>query len=160
MKRLLRMLTLGAVITMMSPVSHLWAQTADPVIGTWELNLAKSKYDPGPAPKSQTRTYEAVGESLKVSIEGVTAEGKETHTDYTGKYDGKDFPVSGNPDADTMSLKRIDDSTTEATLKKAGKVVINSTRLISKDGKVMTVKTKGTNAKGGTFNNTLVFDKQ
>ena len=160
MKRLLRMLTLGAVITMMLPVSHLLAQTADPVIGTWELNLAKSKYDPGPAPKSQTRTYEAVGESLKVSIEGVTAEGKETHTDYTGKYDGKDFPVSGNPDADTMSLKRIDDSTAEATLKKAGKVVINSTRLISKDGKVMTVKTKGTNAKGGAFNNTLVFDKQ
>ena len=106
---------------MMLPVSHLLAQTADPVIGTWELNLASQKYDPGPAPKSQTRTYEAVGESLKVSIEGVTAEGKETHTDYTGKYDGKDFPVSGNPDADTMSLKRIDDSTSEATLRKAGR---------------------------------------
>ena len=160
MHPLLRTIILAAVTAMIVPVSQVLAQAADPSSGTWELNLAKSKYDPGPAPKSQTRTYEAVGESLKVSIEGVTAEGKQTHTDYTGKYDGKDFPVSGNPDADTMSLKRIDDSTTEATLKKAGKVVINSTRLISKDGKVMTVKTKGTNAKGGTFNNTLVFDKQ
>ena len=160
MHPLLRTIILAAVTAMIVPVSQVLAQAADPSSGTWELNLAKSKFDPGPAPKSQTRTYEVADGAVKMSAKGVTAEGKEMQINYTGSFDGKDFPVTGNPDADTISLKRIDDSTVEATLKKAGKVVSTATRVISKDGKVLTVKTKGTNAKGEKVNNTLVFDKQ
>jgi hypothetical protein len=158
MHPLLRTIILAAV-TATLPVSQVLAQAANPQNGTWELNLAKSKFDPGPAPKSQTRTYEVAGGAVKMSAKGVTADGKEMQMNYTGTLDGKDFPVTGNPDADTISLKQVDDSTVEATLKKAGKVASTSTRVISKDGKVMTIKTKGTNAKGEEVNNTLVFDK-
>jgi hypothetical protein len=158
MRTILRTIVLAVVTALMLPVN--FAQAADPSNGTWELNLAKSRFDPGPPPKSQTRTYEVMDGTVKMTMKGVNAEGKEMQTTYTGSYDGKDFPITGNPEADTISVKRVDDSTFEATLKKAGKVYTNSTRTISKDGKVMTVKVKGTNAKGEKINNTLVFDKQ
>ena len=160
MKRLLRMITLGAVLAAVLPVASLSAQAADPVNGTWELNLAKSKFDPGPAPKSQARTYKVDEKNVTMISKGVDAEGKPTLVEYTGSYDGKDYAFTGNPNADTISLKRIDDFTIEATTKKAGKVITTGTRVISKDGKVMTITQKGTNAKGETINNTLVFDKQ
>jgi len=160
MHTLVRTIILAALTATLVPVSQVLAQATDPVSGTWKLNLEKSKFDPGPAPKSQTRTYEVAGGVIKMSAKGVNAEGKDVQIDYTGSYDGKDFPTSGNPDADTMSLKRIDASTVEATQKKAGKVVSTSTRVISKDGKVLTIKGKGTNAKGEKFQNTMVFDKQ
>jgi hypothetical protein len=158
MRTLLHTIVFAVVTAMIVPVN--FAQAADSSNGTWELNLAKSKFDPGPPLKSQTRTYEVTDGAVKATLKGIDAEGKERQTTYTGSYDGKDNPLTGNPDADTISLKRIDDSTVEATLKKDGKVVSTSTRTISKDGKVMTVKTKGTNAKGEKVNNTLVFDKQ
>ena len=142
MHTLLRTVILAAMTAMLVPVSQALAQGADPSNGTWVLNLEKSKFDPGPAPKSQTRTYEVVGGVVKMSGKGVDAEGKDTQMNFTGSFDG------------------IDDSTVEATLKKAGKVVSTSTRVISKDGKVLTIKGKGTNAKGEKFQNTMVFDKQ
>jgi hypothetical protein len=160
MKRLLRMITLGAVLAAVLPVASLSAQAADPVNGTWELNLAKSKFDPGPAPKSQARTYKVDEKNVTMISKGVDAEGKPTLVEYTGSYDGKDYAFTGNPNADTISLKRIDDFTIESMTKKAGKVLTTGTRVISKDGKVMTITQKGTNAKGETINNTLVFDKQ
>ena len=160
MRTLSQTIILAVMTAMVGSVSQVLAQTADPINGTWVLNLAKSKFDPGPGPKSQTRTYESAGGALKMSAKGVDAEGKETQTNYSGSYDGKDFPITGNPDADTISVKRVDDATAEATLRKAGQVVSTSTRVISKDGKVMTIKSKGTNAKGQKFQNTLVFDKQ
>ena len=160
MKRLLRMITLGAVITMTLPVGHLLAQAADPVNGTWELNLAKSQFDPGPGPQSQTRTYESDGQTVKHISKGVNAEGKPTQVEYTASYDGKDYPITGNPVADTISLKRIDNVTVEATLKKDGRVVSTTTRVISKDGKEMLFRTNGTNAKGEAVKNILVFDKR
>ena len=160
MQRLLRTVTVGAVITVMLPAIQLWAQAADPLNGTWELNLAKSKYDPGPAPKKQTRTYEVAGDTVKYTAKGIDAAGKPTLVEHKATYDGKDYPLTGSPEADTISLKRIDGSTSEATLKKAGKVVTVNTRVVSKDGKVMTVTGKGTNAKGEKVNNVLVFDKR
>jgi hypothetical protein len=90
----------------------------------------------------------------------LSAEGKPTQVEYTASYDGKDYPMTGNPAADTISLKRIDDVTTEATLKKAGKVVVTGTRVISRDGKQMTFTNRGTNAKGEKVNSTWVFDKR
>ena len=160
MNRLLRMITLGAAITTILPVGHLVAQSADPVNGTWELNLAKSSFDPGPAPKSQTRTYDSDGQTVKHISNGVNAEGKPTQVAYTASYDGKDYPITGNPVADTISLKRIDNVTVEATLKKDGRVVSTTTRVISKDGKEILFRTNGTNAKGAAVKNILVFDKR
>jgi hypothetical protein len=156
MNKLLRTIALGAAIALFS----LSAQAADPVNGTWELNVAKSQFYPGPPPRSQTRTYESDGQTVKQTSKGVNAEGETTEVAYTAKYDGKDYPITGNPVADTISLKRIDDATTEATLKKDGKVVSTTTRVISKDGKELTFTTDGKNAKGEPVKNSLVFDKQ
>jgi len=136
-----------------------FAQT-DPIIGTWKLNLAKSKYNPGPPPKSQTLTYEAVGQGVKVTNKIMGAEGKPIDIQFTANYDGKDYPVTGNPDWDTIAFKRIDAYKVEVTRKKAGKVVSTNTRVVSNDGKTMTITEKGVNAKGENFSNTLVFEKQ
>ena len=136
-----------------------FAQT-DPIIGTWKLNLTKSKLIPGPPPKSETITYEAVGQGVKVTVKGTDAEGKPINTQYTANYDGKDNPVTGNPDWDTQAWKRIDANTGESTRKKAGKVVSTATRVVSKDGKTMTLTEKGVNAKGEKISNIIVYEKQ
>src|SRR5262245_19862383 len=136
-----------------------FAQT-DPIIGTWKLNLAKSKFSPGPPPKSQTLTYEAVGQGYKVTNKGTDAEGKPIDSQFTANFDGKDYPVSGNPDYDMTTLKRIDAYKTESTKKKAGKVVVTTIRVVSKDGKTLTITEKGVNAKGEKFSSIVVFEKQ
>jgi hypothetical protein len=160
MKRLMFVITLGAVLALGIPPRPALAQNADPLNGTWRLNLEKSKFRSGPAPKSQTRTYEVSGDSVKQSIEGVDSQGKPVHSGFTGKYDGKDYPVTGNPDADTISIRRIDPHSAKSVMKKDGKVVLQTTRKVSKDGKTATFTTKGTNAKGEKIDNVLVFDKQ
>jgi hypothetical protein len=139
---------------------QLAAQTTDPVVGTWELNVAKSKFSPGPAPKSETRTYAMVGQEIKATSKSVDGTGKATTGEWTVVYDGKDRPQAGNPDADMLSLKRVDAYSTEFTQKKDGKVVMTGTRSISRDGKVMTITTKGTNAKGQPVDDVEVFEKR
>ena len=136
------------------------AQASNPRLGTWKLNVAKSKYDPGPAPQSVTMKIEAAGEGEKSTTEGVNATGAPTKTEYTAQYDGKDYPMTGSQNADTVALKRIDARTLERTDKKGDKVVATSTRVISEDGKTMTVTVKGTNAKGQAVNNVTVWEKQ
>jgi|SRR5262245_4098361 len=135
------------------------AQT-DPLIGTWKLNLAKSKYSPGPPLKSQTVTFEAVGKGAKATIKMMDAEGKQIDIQFTANYDGKDYPVTGAPGVDTIAWKRIDAYTVESTRKKAGKVVATATSVISKDGKTLTFTEKGVNARGEKFRNTAVYDNQ
>jgi hypothetical protein len=137
-----------------------FAQAADPIFGTWKLDLAKSKYNPGPPPKSLTAKFEAAGKGVKLTTDGVGADGQPTHTEYTADYDGKDYPLIGSPMADTVSLKRIDASTSERTDKKGGKVVQTLTRKMSSDGKSFTVAVKGTNPQGQPVNHMLVFMKQ
>lgn len=159
MHTFLRAAVLGMVLLALSGVK-LASQGTDPIVGTWELNVVKSKYSPGPAPKSETRTYVAAGQDIKATSKGVGADGKPTVGQWTVNYDGKDRPQSGSPDADALSLKRIDAFTAEFTQKKAGKVVMTGTRTISRDGKVMTISNKGTNAKGQTINDVEVFDKR
>jgi hypothetical protein len=159
MRTLLPTIAFATVLAAFGAV-HLLAQATDPVTGTWELNIVKSKYDPGPAPKSQTRTYVVVGQEIKGSSKGIGADGKPTSAQWTVNYDGKDRPVTGSPDLDALSLKRIDTFTTESTHKRAGKVVATATRVVSKDGKIMTITTKGTNAKRQPFNNVEVFDRR
>jgi hypothetical protein len=149
---------LAVCLVVLSSLSG-FAQT-DPVIGTWKLNLAKSKFSPGPPPQSLTQTFEAVGQDVKVTSKGMDAEGKPIDTQYTANYDGKDYPVPGNPNWDAISLKRINAYKVEFTLKKAGKVAVTGTSVISKDGKTRTVTTKGVNAKGEKTSSTAVYDKQ
>ena len=157
--RTLRCVTVLGIIIALFGI-HPAAQGTDPVVGTWVLNVAKSKFSPGPAPKSESRTYVVAGQEIKATSKGVDGDGKPTAGEWTIVYDGKDRALTGNPDADLLSLKRIDAFTTEFTEKKAGKTVITGTRTISRDGKVMTITTKGTNAKGETLNDVAVFEKR
>ena len=142
------------------PMAGAWAEASNPVIGTWKLNPKKSKFSPGPAPQSLTVKFEAVGEGVKLTAEGIGPDGKPTLLEYTANYDGKDYPLKGSPVADTVSLKRIDERTAQRTDKKDGKVVQTLTRVMAKDGKSFTVTTKGKNAKGQTIHNVTVFEKQ
>ena len=132
----------------------------DPFIGTWKLNLAKSKFSPGPPPKSQMATYEAVGQGVKITVKITDAEGKPIDIQSTANFDGKDYPVTGNADWDTIARKRIDAYKMENTNKKAGKVVSTATNVVSKDGKTRTLTEKGVNAKGEKISNIEVYDKQ
>ncbi|HSF19628.1 MAG TPA: hypothetical protein VLK65_29165 [Vicinamibacteria bacterium] len=134
---------------------------ADNNVGTWKLNLSKSKYSPGPAPKSQTLKIEAWGDDgVKYTADGTSADDKPTHAEFQAKYDGKDYPFKGNPDADSISYKRIDANTVEATTKLKGKVTITAKVTVSPDGKTRTVTQTGKDAQGGDVNNVAVYDKQ
>jgi hypothetical protein len=159
MRMFLGAVALGIGVLAMSFV-ELTAQSTDPLLGTWELNVAKSKFSPGPAPKSETRTYVVAGQDIKASSKGVDGAGKATAQQWIVNYDGKDRLQTGNPDADSLSLKRIDAFTAEFTQSRGGKVVMTGTRTISQDGKVMTITTKGTNAQGQTINDVAVFEKR
>ena len=159
MHTFLRAAALGLVLLALSGVK-VTAQGTDPVVGTWELNVAKSKYSPGPAPKSEMRTYAVVGQEIKATAKGVDGAGKPIAAAWTVNYDGKDRQLTGSPDADALSLKRIDAFTSEFTQMRAGKVVMTGTRSISRDGKVMTITTKGTNAQGQAVNDVEVFEKR
>lgn len=123
---------------------------ASPQIGTWKLNEAKSKFAPGTG-KNNTVVYAVAGDSVKITVDGTDANGKATHSDWTGKFDGKDYPVTGDSAADTRSYKSVDDRTLEFTVKKDGKIVVNGKVVVAADGKTRTVTTSGTNAKGEKF---------
>jgi hypothetical protein len=136
------------------------AQTSDPMVGTWRLNVAKSKYDPGPTPKSITTTYEAVGKGYRVSVINIGAGGKLEYG-FTSNLDGKDVRVTGNnPNADLMAIRRVDARTIEMISKKGGKVTVTQRNVISTDGKTRTVTTTGIDAFGQKVNNVAVFEKQ
>ncbi|HSW82275.1 MAG TPA: hypothetical protein VLH12_02300 [Usitatibacter sp.] len=135
------------------------AQTEVVGLGTWKLNIEKSKYSPGPAHKSFMVKFEAAGKGVKVTGEGIGADGKPFTNEYTANYDGKEVPYKGSASIDTVSMRRIDARTTERTDKKDGKVVQILRRVVAKDGKSFTATSKGTNAKGEAVNNVLVWDK-
>jgi hypothetical protein len=160
MNRIIRTLLIGTVLAVGGGAVALAADAPNPIVGTWTLNLAKSKFNPGPAPKSQTRTYAQTAQGTALTFNGVAADGSAVSGQSTFKYDGKDYPITGSPDFDTLSLKRINGSTVKSTQKKAGKVVGTTTRTISAHGKVLTLSSKGTDAKGMSYDNVLVFDKQ
>lgn len=135
------------------------AQPADPLVGTWKLNLAKSTFSPGPAPKAVTLRYEADGQGLKVSVDSEAATGR-TKWEYQAGFDGKEYPVTGNPQADVIAMKRLTSTSTEAAFKKGGKATTTSTRAVSADGKTLTITTKGTNTEGKTVHDVQVFERQ
>jgi hypothetical protein len=128
-------------------------------MGTWKLNEAKSKLAAG-APKNNTVIYEAAGDNIKVTIDGVAPDGTPIHSEWTGKFDGKDYPSTGNPNEDMRSVKQIDDHTLHVVSKKGGKVVLVAHVVIAPDGKTRTVTVTGTDAKGKKYKSVAVYDKQ
>lgn len=161
MHSFLKTLLVGTVLAIGGAAVASAADATDPVVGTWKLNLAKSTFNPAAAaPKSQTRAYKATADGIDMMFTGVAADGSAVNGKSTFKYDGKDYPISGSADFDMLSLKRIDATTIESTQKKAGKAVGTTTRSVSGDGKVLTLKSKGTTAKGQAYDNVMVFDKQ
>jgi len=136
------------------------ASAADVFSGNWKVNLAKSKYDPGPPPKGpNTGKIDAIEGGLKFTNDGVNAEGEPTHDEWSGKFDGKDNPVKGSQTRDTAALTKIDNNTIVIISKKAGKVVSRTLTVFSDDGKTRTLTGLGTNAKGIATNNTIVYEK-
>ena len=137
-----------------------FAQT-DASTGTWKLNVAKSKYDPGPAPTSATTTITAAGRGHKIVVDQTMPDGSKRHWETTTENDGKDTPVIGNnPDADTVSRTRVDASTLKTVYKKDGKVTLTQTSKVSPDGKTRIVTSTGVNAKGQKVQNVAVYERQ
>ena len=152
-----------AVAVLCLGVPALMLAEENPNIGTWKLNLEKSKFTGTPAPKSLTRTVTADGDSAKYSFEGTGADGTALAYGFTAKYDGNDYAVSGNgapSGADHISFKRVNSHSFVGTLKKDGKVVVTSQIVVSHDGKMTTVSSKGTGSDGKPMHTVQVYDKQ
>jgi hypothetical protein len=132
---------------------------ADVNMGTWKLNDAKSKSSPG-AGKNTSVVIAAAGDSVKVTVDGIAADGKPSHDEWTGKFDGKYYPVTGDPAVDTRAYKLVNDHTLALTEKKGGKITITGRVVYSADGKTRTVSSTATNANGKKTTGTAVYDKQ
>jgi hypothetical protein len=132
---------------------------ADGFMGTWKLNETKSKLAPGTA-KNSTVVYSAMGDNIMVTIDGTDGAGKPAHTEWMGKYDGKDYPVTGDSTSDARSVKKVDDHTLAFTVKKGDKVLFTGRIVLSADGKSRTVTTEGTDSSGKKVTATAVYDKQ
>src|SRR3977135_4395300 len=149
----------AVVLLLGGPALAVTAAAADQHSGTWKMNPAKSKYTPGPAPKSITVKIDTDADNIKLSSDGIDAAGNPTHVAYTAKYDGKDYPITGVPNADTVALERLDASTTRSTIKKGDQVVMTVTSVISKAGKMRTSTFKGKDVYGQDVNNVVFYDK-
>ena len=134
------------------------AQAPDPANGKWTLNVAKSKFSPGPAPKSTTATI-STGAAYKVVAEIVTGDGTKVNWEYSAAFDGKPHPVKGNPDGDMVVVKRVNATTVDSSYSLKGKPTTNNSRVVSADGKTMTVTSTGTNGQGQKINNVQVFER-
>jgi len=161
MKRLLGLLALAGLVLSESAVMPAQTQK-DAHIGTWKLNVAKSKFNPGPGYKSETRSYEPTADGYKFQGERVNPDGSTQKYGFTVKYDNKDYPVTGKDPAgaDTLAVKLVDANHIDSTSKKGGKVLYTSNVAVSNGGKVMTITSKGKNADGEPFDNVLVYDRQ
>jgi hypothetical protein len=151
-------LTALLAIVLALPLSA--ADSPDPILGTWTLNLSKSKYIPGPAPRSQTRIYKETGDGIFVTIETIDDKGnKRPSIQFPEKYDGKDYPMTGSTVGDALALKRINDYVAEATMKHAGKVVATTRRLITDNGKTLILIYQETDAEH-PVDNIIVYDRR
>ena len=157
MRTLLGILALGALFALSSVA--IAAGPPDPVIGIWKLNAAKSTANK-PVPKSETRTYVASGDGVALTWERVSADGKTSTVKTTFNYDGKDYPVTGSPDFDTISAKRIDANTIQTTEKLMGKPVGTTRRAVSADGKTLTLHQRRTTANGQEVSTLMVYDRE
>ena len=154
MRNLLTTLVVGLAVTAMG------AFAADNSLGTWKLNMEKSKFTPSAPVKSLTSTREASDGGVKVTTTGERADGTPINASYTAKYDGKDYPVTGAP-YDTIAIKKANANTYTAKLKNKGDKYSTTARsVISRDGKTMTTAINGTDGKGEPISYTMVYEKQ
>jgi len=130
-----------------------------PYMGTWKLNEAKSKFAPG-VPKLHTVVYEAAGDDVKITVDGTDKDGKSTHNEWTGKFDGKDYPVTGDPTSDMRSYTKVGDRILKFTVKKDGKVTVTGRVVVSADGKSRIVTASEAGVEGKGLRNRAVYDKQ
>ncbi len=133
---------------------------ADEQSGTWKMNSAKSKYSPGPPPKDLTVKVEADENHIKIDANGTNGDGTPLHVEYDAKFDGKDYPATGMPNGDAVSVKRLKGGGIETQQKKGNQTQITITTVVSKDGKTRTSTWKGKDSQGRDVNNVVVFDKQ
>ena len=131
----------------------------DPNMGTWKLNEAKSKLTPGEG-KNTTVVYEAAGDEVKVTIDGDDADGKPTHNEWTGKFDGKDYAVTGDPKSDMRAYKKISERILAFTVKKDGKTTITGRIVVAADGKSRMVTAHGAGEEGKKSTEKAAYDKQ
>jgi hypothetical protein len=158
MKKLVAVVSV--VVLALAGSGLVFAQT-DAHMGTWKLNVAKSKFAPGHTMKSETRTYEPTGDGYKFSGQRVNADGSTHPESFTVKYDGKDNPFAGDTyGADTLAVKLVDANHIDATEKKGGKMLYTSKVVVSSDGRVMTITNKGKSQSGQPINTVLVYDKK
>ncbi len=157
-----RILVLVPVLALSLSASGALLAQDSPFIGTWKLNVAKSKFSGISAPKSETRTIVAEGSGEKITYEGIAADGSPIAYSFTTNLDGKDVPISGpHPlGSDTIAATRVDANTITSTSKKTGKAIFTTKTIVSKDGKVSTQTTKGVNGEGKPISITTVWDKQ
>lgn len=132
---------------------------SDPNMGTWKLNEAKSTLPAG-IMKNTTVVYAPAGDAIKVTTDGTTGDGKPVQTEWTGKFDGKDYPLTGDPSANGRSYTKVNDHTLELTNKMNGKVTVTGRITISADGKMRTLKASGTAPDGKKISYTAYYDKQ
>ena len=130
-----------------------------PLMGTWKLDEAKSK-TPAGFPTNSTVIYAADGDNIKVTTDGTDGAGKPMHTDWTGKFDGKEYPLTGDATADSRTYKMINEHTLELTNKKSGKVTTSGKVIVSKDGKTRTLHLTGTDSSGKKVSSVTMYDKQ
>jgi hypothetical protein len=154
----------GAVASWATPPLPITGQRANSeedrlLLGTWKLNVAKSKYKIGIPPENQTRIYESRGELVKATIKTTYANGRSTTVEYVAGYDSLEYPVTGSPDVDTIALKKVAPRTAEAVLSHAGQVMATVRRVISEDGKTMTISYQGM-VLGERADYVAVYDKQ
>lgn len=136
------------------------AAKPDPFVGTWVLNVAKSKYTGAPAPQSSTAVYSAAGAGIHVLATGKNAQGNDTRIEYTANFDGKDYPVTGSPDYDMVSLTRVSAYKITFTRKRAGAVVQTGSMMVSKTLATRTVMTDGTNAAGQKIQSVALYQRK
>jgi hypothetical protein len=151
MKRIMILSTLAVLF-----VGGAVALADNPHMGTWKLNEAKSKFAPG-ASKNTTVIYETVGDSVKVTVDGVDGAGNPSHNEWTGKFDNKFYPVTGDPTSDQRSYRKINNHVLALTGKKDGKISLTGRIVVSANGRLRTVTTK---AAGSKVSNRAVYDKQ
>ena len=153
------MKTRSVVLTVVVCLLAVLSFAENPNMGTWKLNKAKSKLAAGMI-KNTTVVYAAEGDSVKVTTDGTGMDGKPMHTEWTGKFDGKDYPLTGDSSADSRSYKQVNDHTLTLENKKGGKVTIGGKIVVSADGKTRTLTTWGKDAEGKKMSSTAVYDKQ
>ena len=153
------MSTLRLVAAIMGTAAIAWTSD-DPVVGTWKLNVSKSKFTPGPAPTEETRVYDAQAGGINVTVRTIEADGHTTTIHISANYDGKDYPVTGSSDYDVIKLTKISERVAEATLMHGSRVIATAKREVSPDGKTMTITYMTPQDQEHRINNQAVYDKQ